>query len=355
MKIIVTGGAGFIGSALCRYLVSECECRVLNIDKLTYAANLDSLKPIEDRPNYQFMQADICDASAMDEAFTSFSPSAVIHLAAESHVDRSITGSAAFMQTNIMGTYTLLEAARKYWSALKGDAHDNFRFLHVSTDEVYGSLGEQGLFREDTAYDPSSPYSASKAASDHLLIAWARTYGFPGLISNCSNNYGPYQFPEKLIPLIILNALDGKPLPIYGDGMNIRDWLYVDDHARALHLILTRGRPGQTYNVGGRNERTNLDVVTRICAIMDGCQGERAPHRDLITYVADRPGHDVRYAIDASKLESELGWRAQEDFDSGIEKTVAWYLANADWWQPLREGVYKGQRLGLHETSTVSK
>jgi len=353
MKILVTGGAGFIGSALCRHLVGELGISVLNVDKLTYAANLESLRSICSHDAYQFIEADICDRAAMDVAFADFAPDAVIHLAAESHVDRSITGSDAFMQTNIIGTYSLLEAARAYWSALAGDRRDSFRFLHVSTDEVYGSLGADGLFVEQTRYDPSSPYSASKAASDHLALAWHRTYGLPVLISNCSNNYGPCQFPEKLIPLMILNARDGRPLPVYGDGQNVRDWLYVDDHARALHLIVTRGRPGETYNVGGRNEQSNLDVVTRICALMDGYLPDDAPHQKLITHVTDRPGHDQRYAIDASKLESELGWRASEDFASGIEKTLRWYLDNSAWWEPLRNSVYGGERLGLGADKTA--
>ena len=347
MRIIVTGGAGFIGSAVCRLLVGELAADILNIDKLTYAANLASLDPIADRPGYNFLQADICDREAMDRAFGEFKPDAVIHLAAESHVDRSITGSGAFIETNIVGTYTLLEAALAYWSSLSKDAAEKFRFLHVSTDEVYGSLGEEGLFREDTPYDPSSPYSSSKAASDHLAIAWHRTYGLPVVISNCSNNYGPYQFPEKLIPLMILNAHDGKPLPVYGNGQNVRDWLYVEDHARALHLILTRGRLGAKYNVGGRNEQSNMSVVERICALMDDYDPKGAPHDRLVTFVADRPGHDLRYAIDATLLETELGWRAQENFASGMEKTVRWYLDNPDWWRPLRDGVYEGERLGL--------
>ena len=347
MRVIVTGGAGFIGSCVCRYLAGENGYQVLNIDKLTYAANLGSLAPVADQDGYRFLKADICDERAMAEAFDGFQPDAVLHLAAESHVDRSITGAGAFVETNVVGTYTLLEAARRYWNALPDARRSAFRFLHVSTDEVYGSLGAEGLFREDTAYDPSSPYSASKAASDHLVIAWHRTYGLPALISNCSNNYGPYQFPEKLIPLVILNALHGLPLPVYGDGSNIRDWLFVDDHARALLTILERGRVGGTYNVGGRNERTNLEVVQSICRILDDLKPENAPHARLITYVTDRPGHDQRYAIDATKLETELGWRARENFDSGIARTVAWYVANEDWWRPLRERVYAGERLGL--------
>lgn len=347
MKVIVTGGAGFIGSAVCRYLVGDAGAIVLNIDKLTYAANPASLDPIAGRNTYHFERSDICDRAAMDAAFSKFEPDAVIHLAAESHVDRSITASGAFMQTNIMGTYTLLEAARAYWSTLGVERRDSFRFVHVSTDEVYGSLPGDGLFSEETPYDPSSPYSASKAASDHLATAWQRTYGLPVLITNCSNNYGPCQFPEKLIPLAILNARHGKPISVYGDGGNVRDWLFVDDHARALHLILTRGKPGETYNIGGRNERTNLEVVGRICAIMDSIHPGAAPHARLIHHVTDRPGHDRRYAIDATKLESELGWRAIETFDSGIEKTVQWYLSNEAWWQPLSKNVYGGERLGL--------
>jgi dTDP-glucose 4,6-dehydratase len=349
MRILVTGGAGFIGSALVRYLVRDVGAEVLNVDKLTYAGNLASLKVIETAPNYHFLKADICDVRAMREAFESFRPDRVMHLAAESHVDRSITGAAAFVETNVMGTFTLLEAARHYWGRLPGEAKAGFRFLHVSTDEVYGSLGEDGLFHEETPYDPSSPYSASKAASDHLAIAWHRTYGLPVVVSNCSNNYGPYHFPEKLIPLVILNALAGKPLPVYGKGGNIRDWLYVEDHARALHVIASKGRLGEKYNVGGRNERRNIDVVTRVCAIMDTMRPRTEPHGKLIRYVADRPGHDARYAIDATKLETELGWKARENFESGIEKTVAWYLANEWWWRPLRETVYSGERLGTLE------
>lgn len=347
MRILVTGGAGFIGSALCRYLVAEKGIEVLNIDKLTYAANLRSLDAIASKPNYRFLQADICDRAVMDAAMANFAPDAIIHLAAESHVDRSITGADDFIHTNVVGTFTLLEAARRYWTGLQGEAHDRFRFLHVSTDEVYGSLGPEGLFEEDTAYDPSSPYSASKAASDHLVIAWHRTYGFPGLISNCSNNYGPYQFPEKLIPLMIINALHGLPLPVYGDGSNVRDWLYVDDHAQALLTILERGRLGEKYNVGGRNERSNKDVVNRICSVLDKRAPKETLHASFITYVQDRPGHDHRYAIDATKLETELGWKAQENFETGIEKTIDWYLANANWWEPLRKNVYTGERLGL--------
>ena len=353
MRILVTGGAGFIGSALCRYLVGEKSITVLNVDKLTYAANLNSLASIANNANYQFLKADICDRAAMDAALAEFKPDAIIHLAAESHVDRSITGAGEFIHTNVVGTFTLLEAARGYWMGLQGEQRDRFRFLHVSTDEVYGSLGPEGLFEEETAYDPSSPYSASKAASDHLVIAWNRTYGFPGLISNCSNNYGPFQFPEKLIPLMIINAVHGLPLPVYGDGSNIRDWLYVDDHARALLIILQQGRLGEKYNVGGRNERSNLDVVNRICGVLDKCAPKDKPHASLITYVQDRPGHDHRYAIDATKLETELGWRARESFETGIEKTIDWYLANSDWWEPLRKNVYTGERLGLVQAGSA--
>ena len=347
MRVLVTGGAGFIGSALVRYLVSEVGADVLTVDKLTYAGNLASLKPIENAPNHRFLQADICDRAAMNEAFAAFQPDYVMHLAAESHVDRSITGAADFIQTNINGTFTMLEAARQYWSGLAEDAKANFRMLHVSTDEVYGSLGDNGLFEETTPYDPSSPYSASKAASDHLATAWQRTYGLPVVISYCSNNYGPFHFPEKLIPLIILNALEGKPLPVYGNGANIRDWLYVEDHARALWLIVQKGLAGEKYNVGGRNEQKNIDVVNCICSILDELRPQSKPYAELIKYVTDRPGHDARYAIDATKLETELGWKAQENFATGIRKTVEWYLDNAWWWQPLREGVYAGERLGV--------
>ncbi len=347
MRILVTGGAGFIGSALVRYLVADEGHEVLNLDKLTYAGNLESLAPIEGKNTYSFIKADICDRNAVVNAISGFRPDHIMHLAAESHVDRSITGAGEFVQTNVIGTFTLLEAARHYWSGLTGDAKANFRFLHVSTDEVYGSLGETGLFEETTPYDPSSPYSASKAASDHLTKAWHRTYGLPVIVSNCSNNYGPYHFPEKLIPLNILNAMEGKPLPVYGDGSNIRDWLYVEDHARALHLICSQGHLGETYNVGGRNERKNIDVVRRICAIMDELRPQSAPHDRLITFVTDRPGHDHRYAIDATKLEAELGWKARENFDTGIRKTVEWYLENESWWRPLRGEVYSGERLGV--------
>jgi dTDP-glucose 4,6-dehydratase len=346
MRILVTGGAGFIGSAVCRHLVGE-GATVLNVDKLTYAGNLASLRAIAEHANYHFLKADICDRAAVDAAFSNFQPDGVMHLAAESHVDRSITGAGDFINTNVVGSFTLLEAARAYWSGLAPDKRDAFRYLHVSTDEVYGSLGAEGLFEETTPYDPSSPYSASKAASDHLATAWGRTYGLPVVISNCSNNYGPYHFPEKLIPLVILNALHGKPLPVYGDGSNIRDWLYVEDHARALLTILTRGRIGEKYNVGGRNERRNIDIVRRICEILDRERPLAESREKLIAFVTDRPGHDHRYAINADKLESELGWRARETFDTGIEKTICWYLDNEWWWRPLRDKVYTGERLGL--------
>ena len=347
MRIFVTGGAGFIGSAVCRHLVADLGHEIVVIDKLTYAANLDSLAPIAASNLYHFERVDICDREAIDRLFELHRPDAMIHLAAESHVDRSISGSRVFVDTNVVGTFTLLEATRAYLAGAGKGVADRFRMLHVSTDEVFGSLADEGFFTESSGYDPSSPYSATKAASDHLAKAWHRTYGLPVMVSNCSNNYGPYHFPEKLIPLIILQALEGEPLPVYGDGGNIRDWLYVEDHARALAAILQRGRPGETYNVGGRNERRNIDVVRRICAIMDDLRPEAAPHDRLIAFVADRPGHDQRYAIDATKLETELGWRAQETFDTGIEKTVRWYLDRRDWWAPLRNRVYRGERLGL--------
>jgi len=346
MRVIVTGGAGFIGSALVRHLVLDKGYDVLTVDALTYAGCEASLKAVADSNHHRFLHADIRDRSAMDAAMAEFRPDRIMHLAAESHVDRSITGAADFIGTNVVGTFTLLEAARQYWNTLDAAGKDAFRFLHVSTDEVYGSLRETGLFHETTPYDPSSPYSASKAASDHLAKAWQRTYGLPVVVSNCSNNYGPYHFPEKLIPLTILNALAGKKLPVYGKGENVRDWLYVDDHARALDLIAEKGRVGETYNVGGRNERRNIDVVRRICAVLDELVPTDTPRENLIEFVTDRPGHDARYAIDATRLETELGWRAQENFDSGIAKTVRWYLDNQWWWQPLRDQ-YDGQRLGL--------
>lgn len=350
MRVIVTGGAGFIGSALVRHLVLEKGYEVLNVDALTYAGYLPSLRAVEGNSNYRFLHANICDRAAMEQAFSTFRPDRIMHLAAESHVDRSITGAADFVQTNVIGTFTLLETARNYWAALTEADRASFRFLHVSTDEVYGSLGTNGLFTEDTSYDPSSPYSASKASSDHLAKAWQRTYGLPIIVSNCSNNYGPYHFPEKLIPLTILNALGGERLPVYGKGENVRDWLYVEDHARALDLIVERGRAGETYNVGGRNERRNIDVVRRICAVLDEHVPGNCPREELIEFVTDRPGHDARYAIDATKLETELGWRAGEDFESGIEKTVRWYLDNEWWWRPLRER-YSGERLGLFKSN----
>jgi dTDP-glucose 4,6-dehydratase len=347
MRIIVTGGAGFIGSAVCRHLINETAAEVVNVDKLTYAGNLNSLRSLKGNPRYRFVKADICDEAGIRHLFNQVRPDAVLHLAAESHVDRSITGSRSFIETNIVGTYTMLEVARRYWANIPDEAKNKFRFLHVSTDEVYGSLGAEGLFSESTPYNPSSPYSASKASSDHLANAWYRTYGLPVIISNCSNNYGPYQFPEKLIPLMILNALDAKPLPVYGNGSNVRDWLYVEDHARALHLILTKGRPGETYNIGGHNERTNLEVVQAICSALDKVNPEGRPHDQLITYVTDRPGHDHRYAIDATKLECDLDWKAEETFATGLTKTVRWYLDNEWWWSPLRQKVYAGERIGL--------
>lgn len=347
MRILVTGGAGFIGSAVCRHLVQDLSYETINVDALTYAANLASVAPIEASPLYTFEKADIRDRAAIDALLKRHQPDAIMHLAAESHVDRSISGAQVFLETNIMGTAVMLEAARAYRDALPAEKADAFRMLHISTDEVYGSLGEDGLFTEETPYDPSSPYSASKAASDHLVRAWVRTYGLPCTISNCSNNYGPYHFPEKLIPLVILNALEGKDLPVYGDGKNIRDWLYVEDHARALVMVLEKGRIGEKYNIGGRNERTNLQVVERICDLMDDLAPKGFAHRDLIRFVTDRPGHDQRYAIDATKTEQELGWRAQESFDTGIERTVRWYIDNEAWWRPLRDNVYSGTRLGV--------
>jgi len=346
MRVLVTGGAGFIGSAVCRHLVNDLGHEVVNVDALTYAASLTSLAPIAESGRYVFEHADIRDRGAMDEVLRRHQPDAIMHLAAESHVDRSITGAAIFLETNIMGTATLLEAVRAWRDTLSAERAAALRMLHISTDEVYGSLGPTGLFTEETPYDPSSPYSASKAASDHLVRAWVRTYGLPCVISNCSNNYGPYHFPEKLIPLIILNALEGRPLPVYGDGSNIRDWLYVEDHARALVMVLEKGRFGEKYNIGGRNERTNLQVVERVCDLMDALKPKGHPHRDLIHFVTDRPGHDHRYAIDATKTEDEIGWQALESFDTGIEKTVRWYLENEAWWQPLRKA-YSGERLGV--------
>jgi dTDP-glucose 4,6-dehydratase len=352
MRILVTGGAGFIGSALIRHLIRDTEHEVLNFDKLTYAGNLESLQGIVTDTRYEFVQADICDQAAVSEALQRFQPHAIMHLAAESHVDRSIDGPCEFIQTNIVGTYCLLEAARGYWLTLPEAERKAFRFHHISTDEVYGDLhGVDDLFTETTPYAPSSPYSASKAASDHLVRAWHRTYGLPVVVTNCSNNYGPFHFPEKLIPLMILNALAGKPLPVYGDGQQVRDWLFVEDHARALLKVVTEGQIGETYNIGGHNEQKNIDVVRGICALLE----ELAPRRpagvehfsDLITYVVDRPGHDLRYAIDASKIETELGWKPEETFESGLRKTVTWYLENLDWYRRVQDGSYQGERLGF--------
>jgi dTDP-glucose 4,6-dehydratase len=352
MRVLVTGGAGFIGSAVCRHLVLEHGWEVLNVDKLTYAASLSSLDPIKESPRYSFVRADICDRDPLNHALDDFAPDALIHLAAESHVDRSITGPADFIITNILGTHILLEAARRYWSAMANQRRERFRFVHVSTDEVYGSR-DTGAFTETTPYDPRSPYAASKAASDHLARAWHATYGVPVIISNCSNNYGPYHFPEKLIPLAILNALEDKPLRLYGDGLNVRDWLYVEDHVRALVAVLTKGRAGAQYNVGGRSERTNLQVVQAICDIVDELLPRPGSRRDLITFVADRPGHDRRYAIDPSRIEAELGWRSRESFETGLRKTVRWYMDNRPWWGPIRTGVYRGERLGLAAQGTA--
>ena len=347
MKIIVTGGAGFIGSALIRFLIRETDCEVCNLDKLTYAGNPESLKEVWDSERYRFEQLDICDTKGVAGLFNEIRPDAVLHLAAESHVDRSIDNPLEFVQTNVMGTANLLQCALIYWQALPEERKKKFRFQHISTDEVYGSLDKGGLFEETTPYDPKSPYSASKAASDHLVRAWGHTFGLPVLLSNCSNNYGPYHFPEKLIPLVILNALDGKALPIYGNGDNIRDWLYVEDHARALWLINRKGVPGETYNIGGRNERTNLEVVQTICHILDELRPKiSGSYADQIIFVADRPGHDRRYAINADKLRCGLGWEPKEDFDSGIRHTVEWYLNNDWWWRPIRERKYAGERLG---------
>ncbi|MDA9526870.1 dTDP-glucose 4,6-dehydratase [Bradyrhizobium sp. CCBAU 25338] len=350
MRVLVTGGAGFIGSEVCRQLVLRNHAQVVNFDKLTYAANLASLAPIEALSSYAFERHDICDREAVDFVFGAYEPSAVIHLAAESHVDRSITGSAAFISTNVLGTHTLLEAARRYYDQLPRLRRKQFRLIHVSTDEVYGSLGPADLFREETPYRPSSPYSASKAASDHLALAWFKTYGLPVIISNCSNNYGPYQFPEKLIPLTILNAIEHKRLPIYGDGSNVRDWLHVEDHAAGLIKLLSEGQPGEKYNFGGDSERTNLDVVTQICDVVDRLRPASAARRSLISYVPDRPGHDGRYAIDASKARRELGWQPTRTFEEGLVETVDWYLNSRAWWERARTGIYDGSRLGLLAT-----
>ena len=346
MKILVTGGAGFIGSAVVRHIIQDTDNTVLNVDKLTYAGNLESLVTVADNSRYQFSQTDICDRAALDQLFETFQPDAVMHLAAESHVDRSITGPAAFIETNIIGTYHLLEAARHYWNGLAEDKKAKFRFHHISTDEVYGDLeGTEDLFLETTPYAPSSPYSASKASSDHLVRAWHRTYGLPVVLTNCSNNYGPYHFPEKLIPLVILNALAGKPLPVYGNGAQIRDWLYVEDHARALYKVVTEAEVGETYNIGGHNEQQNIDVVKAICNLLEELAPNKpegiANYHDLITYVKDRPGHDLRYAIDASKIKKDLGWVPVETFESGLRKTVEWYLANQEWVKHVQSGEYQ--------------
>ena len=344
MKILVTGGAGFIGSAVIRHIIQNTNNQVLNIDKLTYAGNLESLKEIDQHSNYEFKQIDICDTEQITAAIDAFQPHAIMHLAAESHVDRSIDGPAAFIQTNIVGTYTLLEAARKYWMSLDAEAQQNFRFHHISTDEVYGDLeGTTDLFTETTSYAPSSPYSASKASSDHLVRAWHRTYGLPVIVTNCSNNYGPYHFPEKLIPLVILNALDAKPLPVYGNGQQIRDWLFVEDHARALYKVVTEGVVGETYNIGGHNEKQNIEVVKTICKILDELkpQANGQTYASLITFVKDRPGHDLRYAIDATKIQNELGWTPTETFETGIRKTVEWYLNNQEWVAHIQSGEYQ--------------
>ena len=349
--ILVTGGAGFIGSAVVRHIIENTQDCVVNVDKLTYAGNLESLESIENNPRYVFEQVDICDAKELTRVFEQHQPDAVMHLAAESHVDRSIDGPAAFIETNIVGTYTLLEAARAYWNSLNDEKKAAFRFHHISTDEVYGDLeGTDDLFTETTPYAPSSPYSASKASSDHLVRAWLRTYGLPTIVTNCSNNYGPFHFPEKLIPLMILNALDGKPLPVYGNGQQIRDWLFVEDHARALYKVVTEGEVGETYNIGGHNEKANIDVVRTICRLLEELVPNKpegvAKYEDLITYVKDRPGHDVRYAIDAAKIGRELGWKPQETFESGIRKTVEWYLNNKKWWSRVLDGSYNRERLG---------
>jgi dTDP-glucose 4,6-dehydratase len=349
--VLVTGGAGFIGSALVRQLIADAGVRVINLDKLTYAGNLASLAPVQADPRHIFVQGDICDADVVRGLFDRYAPETIFHLAAESHVDRSIDGPGVFVQTNVVGTFILLHEALRYWRTLDADRQRAFRFVHVSTDEVFGSLGPSGLFSESSPYDPSSPYSASKAGADHLARAWHRTYGLPVIVTNCSNNYGPYQFPEKLVPLMIRMALRGAPLPVYGTGMNVRDWLFVDDHARALRVVAERGVAGETYNVGGENERTNLEVVQAICAVLDELRPDAAgPYARLITFVPDRPGHDHRYAIDASKLRATLGWAPHEDFVTGLRRTVEWYLANSAWVDQVTSGAYRGERLGTGAT-----
>ena len=353
MRILVTGGAGFIGSALVRHLIQDSGHEVLNLDKLTYAGVLTSLAPIDQDPRYRFVQGDIADADLVAKLLAEFQPQVVAHLAAESHVDRLIDGPGEFIQTNIVGTYNMLQQALGYWRGLEGDAKAGFRFHHISTDEVFGSLGETGFFTETTPYDPRSPYSSSKAASDHLVRAWGHTYGLPVLVTNCSNNYGPYHFPEKLIPLIIIRALAGEPLPVYGDGSNVRDWLFVEDHARALRTVFEKGAPGETYNVGGNSERRNIDVVNRICEALDTLspRADGKPYASQITYVTDRPGHDQRYAIDASKIRDELGWEPAVTFEQGIEQTVRWYLGNREWWRAILDKTYTTERLGLKATA----
>ncbi|ODR96800.1 dTDP-glucose 4,6-dehydratase [Methyloceanibacter marginalis] len=353
MIVVVTGGAGFIGSALVRMLINETSVNVVNVDKLTYAGNLASLAVVEGDPRYRFVRADICDGQAMTELFRVMEPDVVMHLAAESHVDRSIDGPSDFIETNIVGTYTLLEVARAYWSSLPPQKQEAFRFHHISTDEVYGSLGDIGSFTETTPYAPSSPYSASKASSDHLVRAWHHTFGLPVVITNCSNNYGPYQFPEKLIPLTILNGLESKPLPVYGQGTNVRDWLYVDDHARALWTVVSRGEIGETYNIGGEAELRNIDVVRQICDLLDECVPHAISKHELVTFVADRPGHDARYAMDISKIKRELGWEPRESFEAALRKTVHWYIENTRWWEDIRNGRYAGKRLGLQNIAAT--